>query len=188
MERLLQSIAHKCAQEGIIETEQTEWLLYSLRRRLMNMGGFLVLICFGAVVASFPQVLFLNLGLAFLREKTNGLHMPTVISCFAFSLICEYICLYAINHLDDISVVSLFVLGVSTVLIYWLAPCNNAALHFSEEELEAARKAVHERLILFLLLLLGFLVFIPTLVNTIIVAEAAVAVLVVLAKLGAGIR
>lgn len=66
----------------------------------MNMGGFLVLICFGAVVASFPQVLFLNLGLAFLREKTNGLHIPTAKSCVVFSLICEYVCLYAIIEIQ----------------------------------------------------------------------------------------
>ena len=94
MERFAKKIVQKCIQTNLIEEDQSDWLLYSLQRRFMNIGGFLFLILLGVLIAPFRQVLLLNLGLAFLREKTNGLHMPTKLSCFVFSLICEYSCLF----------------------------------------------------------------------------------------------
>lgn len=80
MDKLLESITQKCLRENLIDEGQTEWLLYSLQCRVMNIGGFCILIASGLLVAPLPQVLVLNLGLAFLRKRTNGLHMPTKLS------------------------------------------------------------------------------------------------------------
>ena len=77
MERFAKKIVQKCVQMNLIEEDQSDWLSYSLQRRFMNIAGFLFLILLGVLIAPFQQVLLLNLGLAFLREKTNGLHMPT---------------------------------------------------------------------------------------------------------------
>lgn len=72
MERFAEKIVQKCVQMNLIEENQSEWLLYSLQRRFMNIGGFLFLILLGVFIAPFKQVLLLNLGLGFLREKTNA--------------------------------------------------------------------------------------------------------------------
>lgn len=189
MDKLLESITHKCLRENLIDEGQTEWLLYSLQCRVMNIGGFCILIALGLLVAPLPQVLLLNLGLAFLRKRTNGLHMPTKLSCFAVSLLCEYVCLYVIRLLaSDRLFLSFALLIVSTTLILWLAPCNNKAIHLSRDELIEARKGVHIRLAVYLLVVLILFVLTPTLANTLVVAEATVALLVILARLGVGIQ
>lgn len=189
MDKLIESITQKCIRENLIDEDQAEWLQYSLQCKVMNIGGFCILIALGSLVAPFPQVLLLNLGLAFLRKKTNGLHMPTKLSCFAFSLACEYMCLLTIRQLAaDKSLVSLGLLLISSALILWLAPCNNEAIHLSRDELIEARKKVHIQLIVYLLVVLILFVLTPALANTLIVAETAVALLVVLAKLGVGIQ
>lgn len=73
----------------------------------MNLCGFVILISLGTMVAPFLHVLTLNLGLAFLREKTNGLHMPTKLSCFVFSLFFEYLLLFIICRLlSNVSVMT----------------------------------------------------------------------------------
>ena len=85
MEAIVERIVEKCIQSELIEESQRDWMAYSLQRKFMNFGGFFILVCFGTLVAPLPQVILLNFGLALLREKTNGLHMPTVLSCFITS-------------------------------------------------------------------------------------------------------
>lgn len=189
MDKLIESITQKCLRENLIDEDQTEWLLYSLQCKVMNIGGFCILIAMGSLAAPFPQVLLLNLGLVFLRKKTNGLHMPTKLSCFAVSLFCEYVCLYVIRLLaSDRLFFSFALLIVSSALILLLAPCNNMSIHLSRDELIEARKGVHIRLSVYLLVVLITFVLTPALANTLIVAETAVAFLVILARLGVGIQ
>lgn len=107
----------------------------------MNIGGLLYLSLFGIIIAPFSQVLLLNLGFAFLRNKTNGLHMPTKISCFAFSLAFQYLCLLALRYLQPfLSFEAIIMLISSTILILGVAPCNNSAIHLSDEELIVIKK------------------------------------------------
>lgn len=189
MDKLLESITQKCLREKLIDEDQTEWLRYSLECRVMNVGGFCILIALGGLVTPFPQVLLLNLGLAFLRKRTNGLHMSTKLSCFAFSLLCEYACLYLIHFLASGRLfLSFALLVVSSLVILWLAPCNNKAIHLSQDELQNARKGVKIRLAIYLLIVFILFVLTPLLANTLVVAEAAVAFLVVMARLGVGIQ
>lgn len=189
MDKLLESITQKCLRENLIDEGQTEWLLYSLQCWVMNIGGFCILMVLGLLVAPFPQVLLLNLGLAFLRKRTNGLHMPTKLSCFVFSLICEYVCLFTIRQLaSDRSLLSFGLLAVSSALICWLAPCNNKEIHLSQDELQKVRHEVLIRLAVYLVAVLALFVLTPRLANTLIVAEAAVALLIILARLGVGIQ
>lgn len=189
MEQLIEKAVQKCLQADLIDEDQTEWLLYWMQCRLINAGGFAILICLGLFFAPLPQVLLLNVGLAFLRAKTNGLHMPTKASCFAFSLLWEYGCLYVIHQMQGAAAgVPAALLLVSSVLIWRLSPCNNAAIHYTRDELGKARKAVHIRLVFYILTALILLAFNRSLANTWIVAEAAAASLVVLAKLGFGVQ
>lgn len=164
-------------------------MTYSLQRKFMNFGGFFILVCFGALVAPLPQVILLNFGLAFLREKTNGLHMPTIFSCFITSLFCEYACLYLIDRLQSSTIaaaITLFIVSVTLILI--LAPCNNSAIHCSNEELQDMKIAVRKRLVLYCLIIPALLLLKPLYSIVWIVAAAADALLLVLAKIGVGIK
>lgn len=115
MEAIVERIVEKCIQSELIEESQRDWMAYSLQRKFMNFGGFFILVCFGALVAPLPQVILLNFGLAFLREKTNGLHMPTVFSCFLTSLFCEYACLYLIDRLQSSTIAATIMLLIVSV-------------------------------------------------------------------------
>lgn len=143
MEAIVERIVEKCIQSELIEESQRDWMAYSLQRKFMNFGGFFILVCFGTLVAPLPQVILLNFGLALLREKTNGLHMPTVFSCFITSLFCEYACLYLIDRLQSSTIaaaITLFI--VSAMLILILAPCNNSAIqHFHPLPLQESYRA-----------------------------------------------
>ena len=98
-------------------------------------------------------------------------------------------CLLTLRQLaSKRSLISLGLLLVSSALILWLAPCNNEAIHLSRDELIEARKEVHIRLAVYLLAVFILFVLTPALANTLIVAETAVALLVVLAKLGVGLQ
>ena len=135
------------------------------------------------------QVILLNFGLAFLREKTNGLHMPTVFSCFLTSLFCEYACLYLIDRLQSSTIAAtIMLLIVSVTLILTLAPCNNSAIHCSNEELQDMKIAVRKRLVLYCLIIPALLLLKPLYSTVWIVAAAADAFLLVLAKIGVGIK
>lgn len=176
-------------QSELIEESQRDWMAYSLQRKFMNFGGFFILVCFGALVAPLPQVILLNFGLAFLREKTNGLHMPTVFSCFLTSLFCEYACLYLIDRLQSSTIAAtIMLLIVSVTLILTLAPCNNSAIHCSNEELQDMKIAVRKRLVLYCLIIPALLLLKPLYSIVWIVAAAADALLLVLAKIGVGIK
>ena len=92
MDKLLNSITQKCLQSGLIDEGQTEWLLYSLQCRVMNIGGFCVLIALGLLVAPFPQVLLLNLGLAFLRKRPAYANQAILLCFFTFLRVCVFVC------------------------------------------------------------------------------------------------
>lgn len=189
METIVEGIVEKCIQNELIEESQRDWMTYSLQRKFMNFGGFFILVCFGALVAPLPQVILLNFGLAFLREKTNGLHMPTIFSCFITSLFCEYACLYLIDRLQSSTIaaaITLFIVSVTLILI--LAPCNNSAIHCSNEELQDMKIAVRKRLVLYCLIIPALLLLKPLYSTVWIVAAAADAFLLVLAKIGVGIK
>lgn len=189
MEAIVERIVEKCIQSDLIEESQRDWMAYSLQRKFMNFGGFFILVCFGILVAPLPQVILLNFGLAFLREKTNGLHMPTVFSCFITSLFCEYACLYLIDRLQSSTIaaaITLFI--VSAMLILILAPCNNSAMHCSNEELRDMKIAVRKRLVLYCLIIPALLLLKPLYSIVWIVAAVADALLLVLAKIGVGIK
>ena len=174
MEAIVERIVEKCIQSELIEESQRDWMAYSLQRKFMNFGGFFIL---------------LNFGLALLREKTNGLHMPTVFSCFITSLFCEYTCLYLIDRLQSSTIaaaITLFI--VSAMLILILAPCNNSAMHCSNEELRDMKIAVRKRLVLYCLIIPALLLLKPLYSIVWIVAAAADALLLVLAKIGVGIK
>lgn len=189
METIVNRIVEKCIQANLIEESQRDWMVYLLQRRFMNFGGFFILVCFGLLVSPLPQLVILNFGLAFLREKTNGLHMPTKLSCFISSLLCEYVCLILIFKLQSCTMavlISLLIISVTLILI--IAPCNNSALHCSDAELHVMRTEVYKRLALYCLLIPIFFLLKPLYGVVWIVAAAADALLLVLAKIGVGIK
>lgn len=189
MEILIDRLVRDCIRADFVEENQAEWLRYYLQCKLMNLEGLFILTLFGIMVAPLPQVILLNLSFAFLREKANGLHMPTKLSCFIVSLIFQYLCLFTIHHFQTaLSVEAVGMLVAATFLIFMLAPCNNSSVHCDDAELKNMKKALRKRLLIHLFCIAAVYLLNPAFVNTLIVAEFAVAMMVVLAKVGFGIQ
>lgn len=123
-------------------------------------------------------------------DYENGwFEFATVCSCFITSLFCEYACLYLIDRLQSSTIAAtITLLIVSVTLILTLAPCNNSAIHCSNEELQDMKIAVRKRLVLYCLLVPPLLLLKPLYSTVWIVAAAADALLLVLAKIGVGIK
>lgn len=186
MELLANKLTDCCLRAKLIEENQSDWCRYALQMRITNVGGFLILMVFGLFLASWPQVILLNLGVAFLRKKTNGLHMATVGGCFSFSLLCEYGCLVAIKFMQPLIALALFICATITILV--LAPCNNKEIHYTEKEKKCLREAVHRRIVEYTLIVIVLFTIEPVFSYILIMAESSVALLVVLAKRGFGIQ
>ena len=99
------------------------------------------------------------------------------------------ICLYLIDRLQSSTIAAtITLLIVSVTLILILAPCNNSAIHCSNEELQDMKIAVRKRLVLYCLIVPPLLLLKPLYSTVWIVAAAADAFLLVLAKIGVGIK
>lgn len=72
MEAIVERIVEKCIQSELIEESQRDWMAYSLQRKFMNFGGFFILVCFGALVAPLPQVIYTILGWHFYGKRQMG--------------------------------------------------------------------------------------------------------------------
>jgi len=186
MEYLAAKLTQRCLRFGFIDAPQEEWCQYTLQTYITNVGGFLILIAFGIFLSPWPQVLILNLGVAFLRSKCGGLHMPTASSCFLISLLFESICLFVLPHLTF--GISLFLLLVSLAGLFCLAPCNNDAIHCDGDELKKMREEVLIRLILVVFTLLVLFLCIPGYAYPLVLSCVVVMVSVALSKLGFGIQ
>ena len=90
------------------------------------------------------------------------------------------------NSKESLAVTVLLIISVAIILV--LAPCNNSAIHCSNEELRNMKIAVRKRLILYCLIIPAFLLLKPLYSIIWIVAAAADAFLLVLAKIGVGIK
>jgi len=132
-----------------------------------------------------------------IARRVRELHLDTVIIFVTnypeFSMegyeVRAYACLYLIDRLQSstiAAVITLFI--VSVTLILTLAPCNNSAIHCSNEELQDMKIAVRKRLVLYCLIVPPLLLLKPLYSTVWIVAAAADALLLVLAKIGVGIK
>lgn len=171
---------------GLIDDEQIEWCKYTLQTFLTNSMGFLLLMVIGLLLAPWPQVLFLNLGVAFLRTKAGGLHMPTPTSCFFVSLFFESISLLILPFFSVPALIVLLVVSIGT--LFRFAPCNNQAIHCSDHELSLMRRELKWRLIFLVCAIFLLLVLSRPLAYAIGMSTVVVALSVALSKAGFGIR
>lgn len=170
----------------LIDDGQVEWCRYSLQTIFTNIIGFLLLMVIGLFLAPWPQVLLLNLGVAFLRTKAGGLHMPTAMSCFIVSLLFECGCLLVLPFMFEQAAILIF--AVSILMLFRFAPCNNQAIHCDAEELSLMKRELHIRLITFSIVALVLIVLSPMLAYAIVMSTVVVSLSVVLSKMGVGIR
>ena len=186
MEALAAGIAAFCLQKHYIKPDQIAWLQYGLMRRLMGMVTFLLLLPVGAFFDGWGSTFLFLLVFRFIRMRTGGYHAKTPEGCLLGSTFTMIVSLELAKRLHPVS--NLICLTAASVLILRLAPANNAALHLNAEELVAVRKEVKLRLAIVMLSACLLLFFREPIAYRVTSAILAVAVTLLISKLGLGMQ
>ena len=172
MEALAARIAAFCLQKHYIEPDQIAWLQYGLMRRLMGMVTFLLLLPVGAFFDGWRSTFLFLLVFRFIRMRTGGYHAKTPEGCLLGSTFTMIVSLELAKRLHPVS-----------NLI-----CLAAALHLNAEELVAVRKEVKLRLAIVMLSACLLLFFREPIAYRVTSAILAVAVTLLISKLGFGMQ
>lgn len=187
MELLASRLTQHFLQRQYITPEQAQWFQYGLLRRMMGFVTFVILLALGAFIVGLPGAFLYVAVFRFLRERTGGYHARTSAGCFLASLVTM---LAALSFAAPVTspFVSGAVLAAGALLIYCLAPANNAHLHLSEEELAAIRPRLLVRLSAAVLLGCILFPFSLYLANCVSLSVGAVAALLLVSHWGLGVQ
>ena len=127
-----------CVRKDIISSSDAEWFSYGLVQRCEKLITLCFLFPLGWLLSSFSASFAFYLSFFLLRVRTNGYHSKTFAGCLLFSVCSECVLfLLILPYLK--SATSLWILALSTITIFWLAPYNHPNLHMTKEELAASR-------------------------------------------------
>ena len=119
MEALAARIAAFCLQKHYIEPDQIAWLQYGLMRRLMGMVTFLLLLPVGAFFDGWRSTFLFLLVFRFIRMRTGGYHAKTPAGCLLGSTFTMIVSLEFAKRLHPVS--NLICLAAASILILRLA-------------------------------------------------------------------
>lgn len=164
----------------LVEPRENEWCAYLIESRLTQMISIPFLILVGSVIAPLDRVIILNLGMIFLRPKTNGYHAKTFAGCMLFSLALELVALTCLTYMNSIT--AWIGMGVAVAIVIAFGPDNNSQVHYSEEEYRKLRKKMRIALLLYSLLCSILIYLLPNWAYSLIMALLADAFLLILAR------
>ena len=119
MEALAARIAAFCLQKHYIKPDQIAWLQYGLMRRLMGMVTFLLLLPVGAFFDGWGSTFLFLLVFRFIRMRTGGYHAKTPEGCLLGSTFTMIVSLELAKRLHPVS--NLICLAAASILILRLA-------------------------------------------------------------------
>lgn len=164
----------------LVEPRENEWCTYLIESRLTQMISIPFLILVGCAIAPLDSVIILNLGMIYLRPKTNGYHAKTLAGCMLFSLTLELIALVGWAYMN--SYIAWIGLGIAVVIVLAFGPDNNPQVHYSEEEHRKLRRKMLTALAAYSLLCCILVCHLPNWAYSLIIALLADAFLLILAR------
>ena len=180
MNRLTQKIVSYFLERGYITENQVEWCEYVVEQKLCAAFLLPIMIGMGCLIAPICQVIVLNIGVYYLRSKTNGYHSKSIWGCLVFSTSCEMAALKVL--------ISSLVYFVILFIIFLLAPINNERIHYSENEMNQMKASIRIRLLVYSSIVAILYFIVPTISACLTMAMVVVAFLLVIAKLGFGVQ
>ena len=135
---MITRITEYCVRKDIISSSDAEWFSYGLVQRSEKLIAICFLFPLGCLLSSFSTSLVFYLSFFLLRTHTNGYHAKTSAGCLLFSICSECVLfLLILPYLKGSA--SLWILALSTIIIFWLAPYDHPNLHMTKEELAASK-------------------------------------------------
>ena len=164
----------------LVEPRENEWCAYLIESGLTQMISIPFLILVGSVIAPLDRVIILNLGMIFLRPKTNGYHAKTFAGCMLFSLALELAALACLAYMN--SDIAWIALGIAVATVLAFGPDNNPQVHYSEEEYRKLRQRMHTALLAYFLLCSILIYLLPNWAHSLIMALLTDAFLLIFAR------
>ena len=131
---MIARITEYCVRKDIISSNDAEWFSYGLVQRSEKLITICFLFPLGWLLSSFSTSLAFYLSFFLLRTRANGYHAKTSAGCLLFSVCSECVLfLLILPYLK--SATSLWILALSTITIFWLAPYNHPNLHMTKARL-----------------------------------------------------
>ena len=128
---MIARITEYCVRKDIISSNDAEWFSYGLVQRSEKLITICFLFPLGWLLSSFSTSLAFYLSFFLLRTRANGYHAKTSAGCLLFSVCSECVLfLLILPYLK--SATSLWILALSTITIFWLAPYNHPNLHMTK--------------------------------------------------------
>lgn len=152
--KLVSALVDKCITRGYITQGQAPWLYYGIEKRLTTILISIPMLIIGSLVSTPAIAIAFYVSFYLLRSRTNGLHAKTLLGCLIHSILSEVFFLGVLSYILDEAIAS-FLLILSAISIFYLAPYNHHNMGLSVEEAMACAKSAKRRLAMLILLLIA---------------------------------
>lgn len=138
MEIIAQSLTNYCIKNHIAESEEYEWLLYCIEKKLISITGMLTMTVLSAFLSCPTAALCYLFSFQLLRSYTSGFHAKTPARCLALSAVMATA--FFLGLYPRLSFVPILICNFgSTASILLLAPYNHPNMQLSLAEIRALR-------------------------------------------------
>ena len=159
MHALSQKIVKVFFNETELESNNFNWYVYSIERRLLELVSTITMCIVGGFIFDVKSSLIFIVVFKFLRSYTGGYHFQNSNMCLLFSAIIMLLAIYLSHILLTLTAITTFLTLFSTVTILYLAPVNHPNLSWNEKEYEYAHRQMVIRLCFILLCIVLFNTF-----------------------------
>ncbi len=146
---LTEKIVSYCMQHNVISASDEAWFRYGIKKRLTSVLCMIPLVALAVFLSDIPTAVSFYASFLLLRERTSGYHARTPTGCLSTSVLMELLFFLGMYpHLDTVLIIVSS--GLSTVVIFFLAPYAHPNMCFAHEELLALRFAGRTTALIFL--------------------------------------
>lgn len=188
MQPIINKIAVRCVEAGIVEEDELDWFVYGLEKRVTTVITASFFLAVGTLAAGFWTTLSYLGSFYFLRVRANGYHAKSFLGCLTSSLLLELAFLLALRPLFNVYVFCALNLW-SLVLVFALVPFNHPHMHLNRREEHACRVSARIRIsVLTVLAIVFWFVGIKCVAEGIALGNTMTALLLVIAKIKKGAK
>lgn len=138
MATLTERIVSYCVRNNVISASDEPWLRYGIEKRITLLLGFISQITLAACLSNLPAAIGYMVSFSLLRRKASGYHAKTPWGCLCTAMLLESLFFLGLYPYLDTALV-LICNGLSTVVIFCLAPYDHPNMHFDKAALRELR-------------------------------------------------
>lgn len=135
---LTERIISYCIRNNVISASDEAWLRYGIEKRMILLLGFIPQITLATYLSNFPTAIGYMVSFCLLRRKISGYHAKTPFGCLCTSVLLESLFFLGLYPCLNIALI-LICNGLSTTVIFCLAPYDHPNMHYDKNALRILR-------------------------------------------------